>query len=613
MTDDSHQEDDSYGRYERGDAYDGHETDDASDSHQTDRDHQSTDPAGDTTTGGNLATDGGEIDPVTLEVLRNAFATVAEEMSANLIRTSYSPNIKERKDASSAVFDARGRMLAQAENIPVHLGAMPHSVRTVVEAFEGAFEPGDTVIHNSPFSGGAHLPDITFVSPVFVDGKLVAYVANRAHHADVGGSLAGSVSADATSVFAEGIQIPPVKLFERGEIVDGVLDLLTENVRTPDEREGDLRAQQAANETGRQRFEALVEKHGRETVEAVADRVLDYSERRMREEVRDLADGVYEFADALDSDGAGAEDVTIRATVTIDGSSIAVDFAGSAQQVAGAVNAPIAVTTSATYYALRAVTDPDIPPNQGCYRPFSVSAPEGTVVNACKPAAVVGGNLETSQRIVDTVLGAMAEAGVRSIAAAANGSMNNVTFGSADSTLTDPYTFYETIGGGYGARPERDGVDGVHAHMTNTQNTPIEALELAYPLRVERYELRPDTGGAGEFRGGLGIRRDIRVLGHDASFSLLSDRRRNRPYGLDGGQPGATGEDRVVIDGEERHIDSKTTLELSDGDLVSVRTPGGGGFGPPEDRSLAAITRDLEDGRLTAEHVAEHYPHYDGE
>ncbi|WP_226022506.1 hydantoinase B/oxoprolinase family protein [Halomicrobium salinisoli] len=550
---------------------------------------------------------GEPVDPVTLEVLRNAFESVAEEMSANLIRTSYSPNIKERADCSSAVFDADGRMLAQAENVPVHLGAMPHSVRTVIDALD--LGPGDTAIHNSPFSGGAHLPDITFVSPVFVDGDPVAYVANRAHHADVGGARAGSVAADATSVYGEGLQIPPVRLYEDGELRSGVFDLLLENVRTPEERAGDLRAQQAATETGRRRFAELVAEHGRETVDAVTDRVLDYGERRMRDAVADLPNGTCEFADVLDGDGAGATDVEIRATVTVDGSAIDVDFAGSAEQVAGPINAPIAVTTSATYYALRAVTDPDVPPNHGAYRPFSVSAPEGTVVNARSPAAVVGGNLETSQRVVDVVLGAMAEGGVRPMAAAANGSMNNVTVGSTGDAA-DPYTFYETIGGGYGARPERDGVDGVHAHMTNTKNTPVEALELSYPLRVERYELRPDTGGAGRQRGGLGIRRDVRVLDHDASVSLLADRRRNRPYGLDGGEPGAPGDDRVVEGGQERSIEGMTALDLSPGDLLSVRTPGGGGFGPPEERSVEAIERDLEQDRVTPEHVAEHYPQY---
>ncbi|MFB6109667.1 MAG: hydantoinase B/oxoprolinase family protein [Halodesulfurarchaeum sp.] len=576
-------------------------------------DDHGSDSAFDTGSGDTDPGSGGEsddVDPVTLEVLRNAFEMVAEEMSANLIRTSYSPNIKERKDASSAVFDPQGRMLAQAENIPVHLGAMPHSVDAVIDAFGGEFEPGDTVIHNSPFSGGAHLPDITFVSPVFVDGELIGYVANRAHHADIGGVHAGSVAPDSTSIYAEGVQIPAVKLFDGGDLVEGVMDLLTENVRTPDEREGDLRAQQAANETGRRRFRELADDHGTETVRGVTDHVLDYSEQRMRSEIRGLEDGTYAFDDVLDSDGAGASDVGIAVDVTIDGSEIHVDFAGTAPQVDGPVNAPIAVTTSATYYALRVVTDPEIPPNHGCYRPFSISAPDGTIVNAEPPAAVVGGNLETSQRIVDTILGAMAEADVDPIVAGANGSMNNVTFGSSDPSLDDPYTFYETIGGGYGARPGKDGVDGVHAHMTNTRNTPAETIELSYPLRVERYELRPDTCGAGQYRGGLGVRRDVRVLDHVAEFSLLSERRRHRPYGLAGGDPGSPGDDRVVRDGTGQSIDEKVSLNVSDGDLVSVRTPGGGGYGPPEERDPAAIERDLEEGRISEAFVEEHYPHY---
>lgn len=559
----------------------------------------------------------GAVDPVTLEVLRNAFASVAEEMSANLIRTSYSPNIKERADASCAVFDHSGRMLAQAENIPVHLGAMPHSVRAVLDAVD--LGPGDTAIHNSPFSGGAHLPDITFVTPVFVEDELVAYVANRAHHADVGGARAGSVAADTTSIYAEGLQIPPIRLYEGGELVQDVFDLLLENVRTPTERAGDLRAQQAANETGRHRFADLVDTHGRDLVRGVSDHVLEYSERRMRTEVESLDDGTYDFTDVLDDDGAGTTDIQISASVRVDGSSIEVDFAGSAGQVPGPVNAPIAVTTSATYYALRAITDPDIPPNEGCYRPFSISAPDRSVVNARSPAAVVGGNLETAQRVVDVVLGAMAGAGVRPVAAAANGSMNNLTIGRATKTPEGPggrdapYTFYETVGGGYGGRPTRDGVDGIHAHMTNTRNTPVEALELSYPLRVERYEFRPDTGGAGRQRGGLGIRRDVRVLGHEAEVSLLADRRRHRPYGLKGGGAGVPGADRVVVDGTERPIEGKTTLTLGDGDLVSLRTPGGGGFGPPEDRTIEAIERDIRQDRITAASAAAHYPQYEPE
>ncbi|MFB6113413.1 MAG: hydantoinase B/oxoprolinase family protein [Halodesulfurarchaeum sp.] len=553
-----------------------------------------------------------DIDSVTLEVIRNAFATIAEEMSANLVRSSYSPNIKERKDASSAVFDPGGRMLAQAENVPVHLGAMPHSVRACIQAYsKDDLNPGDTIIHNTPFQGGAHLPDITFVSPVFSGNDLIAFVANRAHHADVGGARAGSVSADTTSIFEEGIQIPPIRLFEGGGRNENVFDLVVENVRTPEERAGDLRAQQAANETGIRRFSSVLDRHGEETVRRTMEAVQEYSEDRMRAAIRDLPDGEYGYTDVMDGDGTGLKNVQISVEVGIEDDEITVDFSGSDPQVPGPINAPMAVTTSAAYYTIRTVTDPTIPPNHGCYRPIAVEAPEGSVLNAEKPAAVVGGNLEVSQRIVDTILGAMAEADVDDVVAAANGSMNNVTIGGYRDDVGTPYTFYETIGGGYGARPGKDGVDGIHAHMTNTKNTPVEAIESSYPLRVDRYELRPDTGGAGTYRGGLGIRRDLVVLDPGAEFSLLSDRRRHQPYGLDGGEPGAPGADVLIREGEEQPIDAKTTLDLNKGDVLSIRTPGGGGYGPPEDRDPDDIESDLRNDRVSEAQVTENYPWFD--
>lgn len=554
-----------------------------------------------------------EIDPVTFEVLHNGLAMVAEEMSANLVRTSYSPNIKERKDSSCAVFDASAQMVTQAENIPVHLGAMPYSVLAAIERFdESDLAPGDTIMLNSPYAGGAHLPDITVVSPVFVDEALVAYVANRAHHSDIGGIQAGSVAANTTSIYQEGLQLPPVKLYSEGKLVEDVFHILLENVRTPDERRGDLRAQQAANETGRRRLHELVEEHGLDVLRAAFATLLDYSERRMRAEIDAMPDGNYSFTDALESDGTGVTDIEIVVTVEIDSDELHVDFTGTHEQVPGPINTPFAVTASATYYALRAITDPEIPPNAGCYRPVSITAPDGTVVNARKPAAVVGGNLETSQRIVDTILGAMGSADVGPVAAASNGSMNNVTFGGVDPCDGSPYTFYETIGGGYGACRSKDGVDGVHAHMTNTRNTPVEVIELAYPLRIEHYGFRPDTGGAGRYRGGLGIRRDVRVLDHDAEFSLLAERRRLQPYGIEGGGPGGRGEDTVSLDGEELPVDGKTTQTLEPGSVVSIRTPGGGGYGRPEERDVAAIERDLREGRLTDSYVRETYPQYDG-
>jgi N-methylhydantoinase B len=538
--------------------------------------------------------DDSHVDPVTLEVVRNATAAVAEEMNATLVRTSYSPNIKERKDCSCALFGPDGEMVSQAENIPVHLGAMPFSVAAAVERFDD-LRPGDAVLLNDPFAGGAHLPDLTLVTPVFHDGDPVAFAANRAHHADVGGAVGGSVSATSTEIFEEGLRIPPVKLYEAGEPNEAVHDLLLANVRTPEERRGDLRAQHAANETGRRRFEALVEERGRDDLAAALDALADYAERRMRAEVADLPDGSYAFEDVLEDDGRGNEDLPVAATVTVDGDAVHVDFAGTAPQTAGPVNAPFAVTASATYYVVRAVTDPDVPANAGAYRPVSIDAPAGSLVNAEPPAAVVGGNLETSQRVVDVLLGAFAEAVPARVPAAGQGTMNNVTFGGTDPRDGTPYTFYETQAGGAGGRTGGDGMDAVHVHMSNTLNTPAEVLETAYPLRVEAYALRPDSGGAGEFRGGLGLRRDVRVLDHDATFSVLAERHRRGPYGLAGGDPGDPG--MVTVAGEA--VPPKGTRELPPGTLVSVRTPGGGGYGDPADRDPDAVRRDLRLGTLT--------------
>jgi N-methylhydantoinase B len=552
--------------------------------------------------------DGRGVDPVTLEVIRNACAAISEEMNANLIRTGYSPNIKERRDCSCAIFDADGDMISQAENMPVHLGAMPFSVAAALERYPPeTLSPGDAVLVNDPFHGGAHLPDLTLVSPIYSGDELVAFAANRAHHADVGGSTAGSVAADSTEIYQEGIRIPPVKLFDGGELVEDVMDLVLANVRTPDERRGDLRAQQAANETARDRLRGLVESYGLETLTAAIAEMQDYAERRMRTELEALSDGTYEFADVLDDDGQGAEDVRIEAAVTIDGDSIAVDFDGTADQTAGAVNAVFAVTASATYYAVRCLTDPDIPPNEGAYRPIGIDAPEGTVVNAVPPAAVVGGNLEVSQRVTDVILGALAEVAPDRAIAAGQGTMNNVTFGGTDPRSGAPYAFYETQGGGFGGRSSGDGMDGVHVHMSNTMNTPAEVLQTAYPLSVERYEYRPDTGGPGEYRGGLGLRRDIRVRDHEARFSLLAERRERAPYGIEGGEEGGTGDDKLLRDGEERDVDAKSTHTLDDGDVVSIRTPGGGGYGDPSDRDPEAVRRDVELEKVSPDAARERY------
>jgi len=559
------------------------------------------------------------VDPVTLEVLRNACTAVAEEMNATLVRTAHSPNITDRRDCSCALFDPAGAMISQAENIPVHLGAMPHSVAAALDAFPpDTLDPGDAVLLNDPYAGGAHLPDLTLVAPIHAEGELVAIAANRAHHADVGGATAGSIAADATEIYAEGVRIPPVKLYEGGDRNEAVADLLSANVRTPGERRGDLRAQHAANGTARERVGEIVDRYGRRLVAEALDAIQDYSAKRMRAAIAELPEGRYRFEDVLDGDGCGGGPVTIAATVTIEDERIGVDFSGTDEQVPGALNAPIAVTTSATYYAVRCVTDPEIPPNAGCYRPVEVDAPAGTVVNAEPPAAVVGGNLEVSQRVVDVLFGAFAEAVPGRVAAAGQGTMNNLTFGGTDPRDGEPFAFYETGGGGFGGRAGADGMDGVHVHMSNTRNTPAEVLETAYPLRVRRYALRPDSGGAGEFRGGLGLRRDIEARA-EVTCSLLADRRDHAPYGIAGGEPGAPGEDYLLGGPDSREggapdsdegtarLDPMSTHDLEPGETVSIRTPGGGGYGDPADRAGERIARDLRLGKITEARVREAY------
>ncbi|WP_050033168.1 hydantoinase B/oxoprolinase family protein [Halorubrum halophilum] len=546
------------------------------------------------------------IDPVTLEVLRNQLEGVAEEMGTVLIRGAYSPNITERRDCSTAFFDADGRMVAQAEHIPVHLGAMPEAVAAVRERDPA---PGDVFVLNDPFTGGTHLPDVTLVSSLALDGDVVGFAVSRAHHADVGGMTPGSMPAGAREIYQEGLRIPPIRLVEGGDQseggdrVDDAFDLIFANVRNPAERRADFEAQLAANERAGDRLRDLADEHGRDRLEAAFDAVIDYSRERMTAAIRDLPDGTYEAEDVLEGDGVTDADIPIRATVTVDGGSLAVDFAGSADQVAGNCNAPLAVAKSAVYFAVRCVTDPDIPPNHGCYEPVSVSAPARSILNPEPPAAVVGGNVETSQRALDVVLAALGEAAPDRVTAGSQGTMNNLTIGNrgggggnADSDSAASFTYYETIGGGFGARPDADGMDGVQVGMTNTLNTPVEALEAAYPLRVERYALRPGSGGDGRHRGGLGLERSVRVE-TAATVSLLTERRRHAPAGREGGEPGALGEN--LIDGEP--VPAKATVDVEPGTTVTILTPGGGGYGDPAERDPAARERDRADGKATGE------------
>ena len=524
-------------------------------------------------------------DPIRLEVFRNLFYSVAEEMGVALCRTSFSPNIKERRDYSCAVFDGQGRMVAQGEHMPVHLGSMPLSVEAAIEHTEMC--PGDMVVLNDPFKGGTHLPDITLVEPVFLDGtdEPSYYVANRAHHSDVGGMTPGSMPI-ARSIYQEGIRIPPIHLLRGGEVVEDVMAMILANVRTPIEREGDLTAQIASNRTGARRLVDLSQKYGVAMVADYMGHLQDYAERMTREAIRQIPDGTYRFEDNMDDDGLSLDPVPIVVKLDVEGTQARIDFTGTAPQVDGSINAIYAITLSAVMYCFRVIVPFAVPSNHGTIRPLEVVAPEGSLLNARVPAAVCGGNVETSQRIVDVVLGALAQAIPDRIPAASYGTMSNLTVGGIDPRNGEPFAYYETTAGGMGARPTADGLDVTHCHMTNSLNTPVEALEHAYPYHVRRYEIRRGSGGAGRFRGGDGIRREIAILA-PAEITVLSDRRRYSPYGLKGGSPGKTGRNVVMTlgaDGKdlEEEIPGKASMHIEAGTVISINTPGGGGYGTPE-------------------------------
>ncbi len=505
--------------------------------------------------------------PIALEVARNALAGVGEEMGLVLRRTAYSPNIKERADCSAAVFMPDGSMLAQAEHIPVHLGAMPASVSAVLGRFDA--EPGVQYAVNDPYQGGTHLNDLTLVRPVFAAGQLVAWVANRAHHADVGGEAPGSMPAHAVTVDQEGIRVAPMPAVRKGVFVPDFLEPFLVATRTPGERRGDLSAQLGANEIGAARIGEIVEREGLDRYRSLTGALLDYGERRMVAAIELLPDGVYFFEDWMEW---GERDVALRVKVDISGGQLHADFAGTDPQVEANFNAVEAVTRSCLYYAVRVATDPTIPANGGSYRVVDLDAPAGSVVNALPPAAVAAGNVETSQRIADVLLGALAQAAPDRVPAASQGTMNNILIGN------DRFAYYETLAGGQGGRPGKAGQSGIQTGMTNTKNTPIESLEAHYPFKVTRSTLRRGSGGAGRFPGGEGVVREI-VFSEAATVSLMGERRRHRPWGLSGGGPGACGEDWLVSGGERIRLAAKSTFGVEPGDRLVVLTPGGGAWG----------------------------------
>lgn len=526
-------------------------------------------------------------DALELEVFRALFSSIAEEMGVVLQRSALSPNIKERRDFSCALFDGRGTLVAQAAHIPVHLGSAPLSVRAAMA--EHDFEPGESVLLNDPFRGGTHLPDLTLVSPVFVEGRRGRpdfFVATRAHHADVGGAEPGSM-APCRDLYGEGLVIPPIVLERDGRFVRDALRMILANVRTPEERRADLSAQCAANRRGVARLGGLARKYGRRRLARAADGILDHGERVMRSLLAKLPAGRWSHEERLDDDGMGTRDVPIRVTLTIDhrGPTATIDFAGTAPQVDGSLNANPAITLSAVLYCFQCLAAGSLPPNEGMARPLRVVIPEGSLLRPRPGAAVAGGNVETSQRIVDAVLGALAKAAPRLVPAASQGTMNNLTLGS--SAGARPFAYYETVGGGAGASATREGASGLQVHMTNTLNTPIEALELAYPLRVTRSTLARGSGGAGARRGGDGIEREIEAL-VPARVALLSERRGHAPPGLAGGAAGACGANWLTKGGVRRPMPAKFVADLAAGDRVGLRSPGGGGFGRPRPRPARA-------------------------
>jgi N-methylhydantoinase B len=541
-----------------------------------------------------------KFDPTTLEIYRALYTSVAEEMGVTLRRTSFSPNIKERRDYSCAVFDASGRVIAQGDHMPVHLGSMPMAVAAALSEVE--IEPGDVVALNDPFAGGTHLPDVTLVMGVFAETRRRAeretrrkqpdslrhrvpasprplfYVANRAHHADIGGATPGSMGL-ATDIYGEGVRIPPIRIVRGGEVCADVMKLILTNVRSSHERRADFEAQIGSLKTGEMRLLEIIERRGEKEARDYAAQLISYSARMMRSAIAAIPDGIYKAEDALDDDGIVDKEIPIRVKITIKGDRALVDFTGSSPQVAGAVNAVEAITVSAVTYCFRCLVGGDVPASAGLIEPIKVTAPEGTVVNARHPASVAGGNVETSQRIVDTVFKALSQAIPGRIPAASQGTMNNLTIGGIDPRTGSEFSYYETVAGGMGARAELDGLSATHSHMTNSLNTPAEALEYAYPLRVREYRIRKGSGGKGKQKGGDGTIREIETLA-PANMALLSDRRKRAPYGLSGGQDGERGRAFVIrVDGRKEQMRSKDNRQLNPGDRVRIETPSGGGFG----------------------------------
>lgn len=550
-------------------------------------------------------------DPVTTEILSNALQSVVDEAFVALMKSAYSTNIKERHDHSCAVVDRDGRLVVQAANsIPVHIASVLGQMQALLAKYRpDEIEEGDIFAANDPHEGGGtHLPDVSLARPVFVDGELLGFVCNIAHHADIGGMSPGSMAGGMNEIYQEGLRIPVIKLFRRGQLDRDLFDILLLNVRVRDERRGDYNAQFAALHLAERRLVEIAKRNGPGLLAAVFDDIISRTGQRMRVAIAAIPDGVYRFEDVMDDDGRAAVDVPIRLSATIDGERASFDFAGTAPQTPGNINIPLHGTKAAVCYALKAMLDPGIPNNQGVLDAVEVTAPPGTMLSCVAPAAVAS-RAHTSQRIIDVVIGSLAPALPDAAVGAANGANSMAVFAGRDPETDEPYVYLETLGGGFGGRNDRDGTDGVQVHITNTSNLPVEAIELEYPLLVERYGLIPDSGGAGTWRGGLGLQRVVRPLGHTCIFNGVGERFRNQPWGIFGGQPGASGSFWLQeADGSERRLANKPPdMELTPEQAVIVNTPGAGGYGDPAGRDPALVAADLESGKFSEAYTARHY------
>ena len=552
-----------------------------------------------------------DLDPITLEIVFNALRSITDETFIALTKSAYSTNIKERRDHSTAICDLGGRLIVQAENsLPIHLASMTGLMASLLTKYDLAdIEEGDLFVANDPHvAGGTHLPDINLAMPVFVDDKLSAFVCNIAHHADVGGMAPGSMAGGMSEIYQEGLRIPVVKLFRRGELQEDLFEILLLNVRIPEERRGDYYAQIAACRLGRRRLLEAAETYSMDMLQAAFGEIIERTERRMREGVAQIPDGTYHFEDVMDDDGLGTLDIPIKVKIDVAGDRIHFDFTGTSPQVAGNINVTLNATQASVAYCLKALLDPEIPNNEGVLEVCEIECPKGTLLN-CSPPAPVAARANTSQRIIDVVIGALSDALPEATVGAANGANTTAVFSGTDPVTGKEYLYLETLGGGFGGRNDRDGKDGVQVHITNTSNLPVEVIEMEYPLRVLSYGLVEDSGGAGKYRGGMGLRREITPVGHDCIFNGAGERFSNEPWGVFGGSSGGTGQFiHTKQDGLEKKLAIKPSgIALKAGQKILVETPGAGGYGPPEERSDAEIMDDVESGKFSDAYVKRHY------